>query len=893
MKKFLLCASAFALLLGSCSKDDTEVTSVEVNGKIAFTASMQIGNATRTHLEETLNGFEYAWDNGDMIGATINGGDEVIPFIASGSGTGEIGFDWEEWDLNYLGLPPYYLVYPYDKDAKVANYNVTMTIPSSQRYRENSFATMTAPAVQVISELENDEIPSVKMRPVASYVRVPVVGAGKLTKLSMTIQNADKEYYKLCGSASVNLRNIETAVLAIPGTDKDKVENVSSVSVSWGNNGLDLKYDEAKNVWFIIPANTTLAGSYITFTAVVDGKESTVALPQIPTTTSTKTLLANKTLPIPSNISFGTENMVMIKNTEDFLKYAFAANYNAKLTLSDDPINDSIAAEYYKDGKFKTAVLLADLNYRNYAAQDVYQDAVQSEEQDEILLEALKSYMQNGGGIASFDSAVSIDGNGHKISYLPVYGNGIFAAAPSLLKDLTIQQATVNFPDDTKTTASFLGRLTSFRNVSGVTIYGGSLLNVAEGVTPTMVGATANASTLPLKAQMTISRYPTVNGVAADYAYYATTLNINADVVANNPDKAVFINSATPRFAKFKGSKDGAIISMVSNATIAKVILDAVDNTGKSFSVMDRAKVSYWTGTVPASVTDDDTVTAEDLAYYVRNGGSVTLTNNIDLQGEQGKEWVLDNGSAALNITGNGKYTISNALVKSQKVTEPYVAYSLLGNVVNAKDIVVDGVTIDVDNVEGSTAQLYVGGLGYQGSANGVKVSNLTIDIAEDVKVSTYNEVGGLISAPSAASEGNTVSDISININGNETVGPVGGMFGVMGKATFDGNSVVYKDAAAVKYPLLGAWTVYASTDVAACSVGVGDPLTVSTEENPIAPVVGVITFNPTNVSPGTQIWLNFVDECSAPYYSEIKNGVDYAYNVKINGNEVPVYKPE
>lgn len=198
-------------MLGSCSKDDTEVTSVEVNGKIAFKASMQIGNATRTHLEETVPGkFYYAWDNGDMIGATINGGDEVIPFIASGSGTGEIGFGWEEADLDYLGVPPYYLVYPYDKDAKVDGYNVTMTIPSSQRYRENSFATMTAPAVQVIAEKEDDDIPSVKMRPVASYVRVPVVGAGKLTKLSMTIKDAEGKYYKLCGSASVNLKILKS-----------------------------------------------------------------------------------------------------------------------------------------------------------------------------------------------------------------------------------------------------------------------------------------------------------------------------------------------------------------------------------------------------------------------------------------------------------------------------------------------------------------------------------------------------------------------------------------------------------------------------------------------------------------------------------------------------------
>lgn len=830
-------------MLGSCSKDDTEVTSVEVNDKIAFTASMQIGNATRTHLEETVTGFDYAWDNGDMIGATINGGDEVIPFIASGSGVGEIGFTWEKNDLDYLGVPPYYLVYPYDKDAKVTNYSVTMTIPSSQRYRENSFATMTAPAVQVISELENDEIPSVKMRAVASYVRVPVIGAGKLTKLSMTIQNADGKYYKLCGSASVNLRNIETAVLAIPGVDDSKVENVSSVSVSWGNNGLDLKYDEAKNVWFIIPANTTLAGSYITFTAVVDGKESTVALPQIPTTTSTKTLLANNTLPIPSNISFGTEKMEMINTTEDFLKYAYAVNAGEV----DSPI--STEAYYDENGKIKTAVLLADLNYRNYAAQDQYQNALKSNEQDALLLAALESYMKNGG-IEAFSKAASIDGNGHKISYLPVYGNGIFAtAAPSLLKDVTLEQTIVNVPDGTKTTASFLGRLTSFRNVSGVTISSGSLLNVGEGVTPTLVGASVSASALPTKAQMTVSRYPSVNGVAADYAYYATTLNINADVVANNPDKTGFFNTETPRFAKFKGSKEGAIISMVRNATIAKVILDAVDNTGKSFSVMDRS-VSYWTGTVPANApAEDDIVTAEDLAYYVRNGGNVTLTNNIDLQGEQGKEWVLDYGNAALNIAGNGKYTISNALVKSQKVTEAYVAYSLLGNVVNAENIVVDRVTIDVDNVEGSTAQLYVGGIGYQGSANKVKVSNMTIDVAADVKVSQYNKIGGLISAPTAVSEGNTVSNISVNINGNETAGPVGGLFGEV-SVSFNKNALSESAIA-----MVGSWTIADKGSVEGC-------------DSKNSAIVENVFFAP--VSSGVMS-LTF-DGCSTPCYNNLVN---------------------
>ena len=840
-------------MLGSCSKDDTEVTSVEVNGKIAFKASMQIGNATRTHLEETVPGtFDYAWDNGDMIGATINGGDEVIPFIASGSGTGEIGFDWEKADLDYLGVPPYYLVYPYDKDAKVDGYNVTMTIPSSQRYRENSFATMTAPAVQVIAEKEDDDIPSVKMRPVASYVRVPVVGAGKLTKLSMTIKDAEGKYYKLCGSASVNLKNIEKAVLAIPGTD----EAVSSVSVSWGNSGLDLKYAEAKNVWFIIPANTTLAGSYITFTAVVDGKESIVELPQIPTTTSTKTLPVNQTLPVPT-ISVGTENMVMINNTEDFLKYAYEVN-----------LGTGSANEDYTFGaptkKFKTAVLLESISFRNYDAGQKYSDnAALGADKDAILEAALQAYMTNGG-FSSLKAGANIDGNGNTISYMTVNGNGIFAGAAASLKNVTFSNTTVNVPDNQKTTALFVGVLPTLSatstTVSKVKFAGGYLKNVADGVVPAMV-ASASATTLPTAEQIAITTYPRVNETS-DSAYYAATLTVNGNVEDKNIIKSYF--GAAPRFAVIKGSKSGAVIKGVSAGAAVENIIAAVDpKSAQAFSVIDTRSTSYWTGLV-AAAGDGEVNTAEELAYYVKNGGTATLAANIDLQGEH-KEWVLDNGSAALNITGNGKYTISNALVKSQKVTEPYVAYSLLGNVVNAKDIVVDGVTIDVDNVEGSTAQLYVGGIGYQGSANGVKVSNLTIDIAEDVKVSTYNEVGGLISAPTAASEKNAVTDLSINVNGNETVGLVGGMF-AKASESFNENSLAYKAEAADKYAMIAAWTLSNNAVVSKCNADVA--------------IVGDVNFAPTDA--GQIISLTY--DCPEPFCDYLVNTKGYNIAVDING---------
>lgn len=843
-------------MLGSCSKDDTEVTSVEVNGKIAFKASMQIGNATRTHLEETVPGtFDYAWDNGDMIGATINGGDEVIPFIASGSGTGEIGFGWEEADLDYLGVPPYYLVYPYDKDAKVDGYNVTMTIPSSQRYRENSFATMTAPAVQVIAEKEDDDIPSVKMRPVASYVRVPVVGAGKLTKLSMTIKDAEGKYYKLCGSASVNLKNIEKAVLAISGTD----EEVSSVSVSWGNSGLDLKYAEAKNVWFIIPANTTLAGSYITFTAVVDGKESIVELPQIPTTTSTKTLPVNQTLPVPT-ISVGTENMVMINNTEDFLKYAYEVNLE----------KGSADADYISDGKFKTAVLLNSLSFRNYDAGQKYsENAALGAEKDVILEAALQAYMANGG-FSSLKAGANIDGNGNTISYMTVNGNGIFAGQPDALKNLTLSAVTVNVPDEANP-ALFVGNINLASCSESLAIKGGYLKNVAEDATAALIH-TAYLHTLPLKSQVTIS-YPRVNESSGAPAYYASKLTLREDVKDAKGDLKAYFNSATPRFGAIVVDGQDVAIRNVSSACV-RGLLDAIQYGGgsKAISVIDSNGTSYWTGGVAsAAPANGEVKTAEQLAYYVKNGGTATLAANIDLQGKldkqgkQGKEWVLDNGSAPLNITGNGKYTISNALVKSQKVTEPYVAYSLLGNVVNAKDIVVDGVTIDVDNVEGSTAQLYVGGIGYQGSANGVKVSNLTIDIAEDVKVSMYNEVGGLISAPTAASEKNAVTDLSINVNGNETVGLVGGMFAKTSES-FNENSLAYKAEAADKYAMIAAWTLSNNAVVSKCNADVA--------------IVGDVNFAPTDA--GQVISLTY--DCLEPFCDYLVNTKDYNIGVDING---------
>ena len=842
MKKLLLCASAFALMLGSCSKDDTEVAPVEGTKDVAFKATMALGNDTRISMDVDDSGnVNYVWDFGDMVGATVKGLDVVAPFtnVAKSGPTAEFSA-LNEASVNYIGTENVYLVYPYKEGKTVDNDgNVEMTIPATQTYRDNSFAQMVSPAVSFAEEFVVNDDNTVKeytFKPVASYIRVPVYGVGTIKSLTMQIKNG-RTAVKIAGSAKVDVDSETPELVLAGGTDK--------ITLDMGKGGLKLQYTEPKWVVFVIPANVAVkADTKFEFVATFDDGATSTYTIAIPSTYTGTSLAVNTSLKLSVGAYFGMEDKVLIENNADLLEYLY--------TVSKGTDGD------------KTAVLVNDINFSRYDARNDINGA------EGNMLAALTEYLTNGSVIKSIAEGAKIDGNGHIISNLQVSGNGIFAGQPDALKNLTLSAVTVNVPDEANP-ALFVGNINLVSCSDGLAIKGGYLKNVAEDATAALIH-TAYFHTLPLKDKVTIS-YPRVNESSGAYAYYASKLTLREDVDASGDLKAYF-NSATPRFGAIVADGKDVAISNVSSAYV-KGLLDVIQYGGgsKAISVIDSKGTSYWTGGVAsAAPANGEVETAEQLAYYVKNGGTATLAANINLQGnkqgEQGKEWVLDNGSAPLNITGNGKYTISNALVKSQKVTEPYVAYSLLGNVVNAKDIVVDGVTIDVDNVEGSTAQLYVGGIGYQGSANGVKVSNLTIDIAEDVEVSsTYNEVAGLISVPKAASEKNAVTDLSINVNGNETVGLVGGMF-AKAPESFNENSLAYAEAAD-KYAMIAAWTLSNNAVVSKCNADVA--------------IVGDVNFAPTDA--GQIISLVF-DGCTEPFYTNLVNTKPYEIAIEVTGKD-------
>lgn len=865
MKKLLLCASAFALMLGSCSKDDTEVAPVEVKGKVAFSAVLPVGseNETRTHLSNGV----YVWDDGDMLGASVIGGTEVVPFVAdpnASAGQTRVDFLVVDNDLDYLGAGPYYVAYPYDKTVAVAGSaeapTMKMTIPASQRYRaNNSFATMTAPAVGVVQGdpekdgYYNPGVSEVTLHAACSYIRIPVKGAGSLTELKLQIQKAQSsDLYVLNGSGDVAFAEGDNQyVLDLNGEGSSATEQNNYVKISFGAKGLDLKYGEETNLLFVVPANIPLRGSVIKYEAIVGGESQTGAYNAIPDTYEKEKLTRNSILPLPA-IELGMEDKVLVSTPAEFVKYVYEVNLGT--SLAD--------AEYVYDGAIKTAVLVNDINLKTLNLQDALAGC-----EDDHMVAALTKYQTDGLAVNSMATGAKIDGNGHTISNLTVNGNGIFADSKNIsLANVTLSNIKVNVPKSTNP-ALFMGPV-NMSTFKGVTVGGGCYLNVEDDATPAMI-ANAYKGTLPASDAVKIT-YPRVNDSQGAFVYYAAKLTLQEKIInAGDADLKSYFGNAR-RFGEIVADTEDVTISGVAPLTetnrSVEYILDAVSSTSpKSISVIDSRNTSYWTGGVASAAPANGTVeTAEQLAYVVANGGSkLTLANNIDLQGAEGKVWTV--GAVTVSLDGASK-TIKNVnIVADSKLNSGNGYYSLLGNTVTATNLNVSDVTIDVQSVAGHKA--YIGGLGVKGSANSVVVNGLTIKVGENV-VAGSASIGGLISTLSKSSEGNNASHISIDVKSTKFTA-VAGMFGTVGslKYIFSNNTVTYLDGTTA-YPMVDTWTINDDAEVAECS-------------NVAAAIVKNVKFNPTEA--GQIISLTY-SECTEPFCDYLVNTKDYNIAVDVNG---------
>lgn len=794
MKKLLLCASAFALMLGSCSKDDTEVAPAEVKGKVAFTASMTLGeaNETRTHLE---NG-KYMWDKGDMLHASVIGGNlTTIPFILSGEPKedGTADFAVVEEDLNYLGEGPYYLTYP--EDVKVGGSaeapTVAMSIPATQRYRTNSFATTTAPAVAVIDEYKGAAT-EVTMQPVSSFIVANVSGFGELKSMKLEMKNG-RTTYALNGSGTVSFAKGATQYALESVTPASST--VKGVTIDFGAGAGNLT-DGALQLWFVVPANLDLAGTTLTFTPTFKKGNTTEDGDAVAITVSDNYKGPNGTSNLArnafaaANVAVSPKGSVLVSNEAELVKYLYAVG----LTTS---ALDDVNAEYIDEDKnFKTAVIAKDLDFTTFDATKFYDN------EDKLMSDALGAYVQNNSMIESIAEGANIEGLGDGVTIKGLAVDGSLIGANKVtLTNLTIDGAKVK-------SSSFLGYLPAF---SGVTIKNAQL--TGEATVKAMFGG-IDSSLLPSLSSDKVN----IDFSTGNIEYLTPTLTLKGDVDA--ADYANYFGDVLR--VKTIAAADATSCPVIYGLEVDKPVENVlaaleVDKQGalvNPISVLsgEGAKaISYWTG-ASAESDGDDYLTAEELAYAVNNGVSVTLKNNIDLQGEQGKSWTVGGTSISIDVAQDPKtekyldVTISNAMVDKAVLSSGVATFSLFGNQVTVSNVKINGVKIQASVVEGAAGTL-VGGLGYKGSANNVEVNDLTIDVAKDVVMRTQTpEIGGLISAPTAASENNTVSGLALNTNGNESVGATGALFAVAPEK-FNGNEVAFADGAAAM-PMIGQWTV-------------------------------------------------------------------------------------
>lgn len=789
MKKFLFSASAAALLLGSCSKDSAELAPAVKGGETAFIAGMTIDNADETRLGFVDEGskYSYVWDQGDMVGVSTGVAGENIPFISKLGGS-NAAFEAVEEDLSYLGKGTYYMVYPYNKDTEFTTgaddaINVGMSIPKVQRYRDNSIATMTAPAVAVEKEYAEGKL--ITFYPVASYIRIPVKGLGTLKKLTMNLTDKNDAEVKLSGAGTVDLsKEGKDLVFELTEDSADK-----DVCIDFGNGGLKLSYTDAKNLVFVIPAGIDMDAVKFEFTAKLDSvSEDEVINLQMGATKApykTKpnaTIVADKFL----TLTLGLEGKTIIADADDLLRYVYAINKGVDAAKNDANLSNLVIND---ENKFKTALIINDIDCSTINDKLLSQVPTSLKAAYDWYVVENKVDNVDGKNIGSFtfpsSGEYAIEGGLTKASTIKnmcvtTDGDGIFNNSSAAVNNIVLDNASVYVKNENLAKDDYAMFLANENpaNFENLTIKGGKI-EALEGTDfgdAALMGSVA-ASKLGENEKL-------VDGCplhGEKEILVAKSLNIDANVDLTN-----YVADA-PKFGEIKGNNAGSQITVKDvalddvKASIMEIIAET-DNT-KYFSVMfteGSTTTSLWTG-LKGNFTDGQIRTAEDLVAAVAEleNAAVTaaLKNNIDLLG---KKWIsVDNASKAITIEGN-KFTLKNVNITNYTydaeekenvidgVYDPAAAhtFSVFGKKADVTSLNVEGLTIDiiggeVDEDAGETlGEVSVGGLALEGAANYVNLTGATIKVADDVNLKKESDekayIGGIMTEKTGASANNT-----------------------------------------------------------------------------------------------------------------------------------------
>ena len=260
-----------AFMVSGCNQDElleNKNPYKNQSDNVEFTASFEEASAeSRTYIEEDAetSRLYLRWTKGDEIsifrGTTLNQRFLFKGETGDNSGSFKLVPSDDFVSSNDLDESRNYAFYPYDENNRISEKgNLTVTLPATQTYAENSFAP-GANAMVAVTESTGDV--DLKFKNIGGYFKFKFYG-DDLTIKSVTLKGNNGE--KLAGKAGVVCQYGGAPIVTMA---EDATETLTL------NCGAGIKVgttkEEATEFWFVLPPTKFTKGFTITVTDINDG----------------------------------------------------------------------------------------------------------------------------------------------------------------------------------------------------------------------------------------------------------------------------------------------------------------------------------------------------------------------------------------------------------------------------------------------------------------------------------------------------------------------------------------------------------------------------------------------------------------------------------------------
>ena len=259
MKNLVSFVFLLALLVSGCSEEEMLRNGTSASGEgRTFTTSFE-KNESRTYVE---NGVYSRWTEGDRISlfdaSTLNNQYLFAGDTGDSSGT---FFRLSKPEGTGTTLSANYAVYPYDKDMTIsADGLITLTLPSTQHYAENSYGLGDNTMVAVTEDVDDTFL---KFKNVGGCFKFQLYG-DDVTVKSITLMGNNGE--KIAGKATLAPAYGKAPVVSM--TDNA----TTSITLDCGEKGVKVgsSIEEATTFWFVVPPTTFEKGVTVNVTDMND-----------------------------------------------------------------------------------------------------------------------------------------------------------------------------------------------------------------------------------------------------------------------------------------------------------------------------------------------------------------------------------------------------------------------------------------------------------------------------------------------------------------------------------------------------------------------------------------------------------------------------------------------